>query len=194
MPPAKTDHPEGAPKARRRLTKEKWLEEALNLLEKRGPAQMNIDSLTSSMGVTTGSFYHHFKSHSKFLEELTDKYIRDYTTVVEEHISTLELPARDRLIEAMRLIITSSLGGMDVHFRALAMAHPHIAVKIREMDDFRTNVIKGLFEATGYRGDELLTRVHIFVVTHSMEALVSTTLTPEDRLRLFDERVKLLID
>lgn len=194
MPPAKTDHPEGAPQARRRLTKEKWLEAALSLLEERGPTQLNIDSLTSSLGVTTGSFYHHFKSHSKFLEELTDKYIRDYTTVVEEHIKSLELPARDRLIEAMRLIIARGLGGMDVHFRALAMAYPHLADKIREMDDFRTNVIKGLFEATGYRGDELLTRVHVFVVTHSMEGAVSTTLTAEDRLRLFDERVKLLID
>ncbi|MEP0203139.1 MAG: TetR/AcrR family transcriptional regulator [Halioglobus sp.] len=194
MPPAKTANHDGAPPARRRLSKEKWLEQAMSLLEEHGPALMNIDALTSSMDVTTGSFYHHFKSHGKFLEELTDKYIQDYTVVVDEHLKTLELPARDRLIEAMRQIVTAGLGGRDVHFRALAISYPHLAGKIRDMDDFRTNLIKGLFEAVGYRGDELLMRVHAFVVIHSMESAVSTTLKASDRLRLIDERVALLID
>ena len=166
----------------------------MSLLEERGPATMLIDSLTTNLGVTTGSFYHHFKSHREFLEALTDKYIQDYTRVVPEHLQTLDISARGRLIEATRLIIAKNLGGMDVHFRALAITYPHLADKIREMDEFRIGVIKGLFEEVGYRGDELLTRVHAYVVIQSMESAVHSTITADDRLRLIDERVKLLID
>ncbi len=181
-------------KAKRRFTKAQWLEEAICLLEEQGPKAMTLESLTTNIGVTTGSFYHHFENYDRFLDELADKYIEDYTNVVGEYLATLDLPSRELLIEAMREIITNGLGGMDVHFRALAIAYPRLADKIRGMDDFRTGVIGGLFQGMGYTGNELNMRVHTFVVLHSMEAAVTTSLTPEDRLRLIDERVRLLID
>ena len=181
-------------KATKRLGKGQWLEQALVLLEKHGPAAVTLDSLTSNMGVTTGSFYHHFGSHGRFLDELTDKYIHDYTQVVKEHIDSLDLPPRELLIEAMRQIITSGLGGMDLHFRALAFSYPKVAQKIHAMDDLRTSIIHGLFEDIGYRGDELRMRVHTFVVLHSLESAITSSLAPDERLKLIDERVKLLID
>ena len=75
------------------------------------------------MGVTTGSFYHRFGGHGRFLDDLTDKYIHEYTHVVKESIDSQELPPRELLIEAMRQIIASGLGGMDLHFRALAISY-----------------------------------------------------------------------
>lgn len=181
-------------KAVSRLSKEQWLERALGLLEKRGPTAMTLDTLTSSMGVTTGSFYHHFGSHRRFMDELTDKYIHDYTYVVKEHLETLDLPPRELLIEVMRKIIANGLDGMDVHFRALAISYPRLSDKIRAMDDFRTSTITDLFKDMGYTGNELRMRVHVFVVLQSMESAITTCITQEDRLELLDERVKLLID
>ena len=155
---------------------------------------MTLESLTTNLGVTTGSFYHHFKNYENFLDELTDKYIVDYTYVVGEQLATLDLPPRELLIEAMRIIITNGLGGMDVHFRALAISYPRLADKIREMDEFRSNVIGGLLQGMGYTGDELRMRLHTFVVLHSMENALTTGLKREERLRLINERVRLLID
>lgn len=181
-------------KSARRLSKDQWLQRSMKLLERRGPAAMTLDSLTRHLGVTTGSFYWHFKSHGRFLDELTDMYIRDYTYVIADHLATLDLPPREFLIEAMRHIVGVGLGGMDIHFRSLAIYYPRIRRKIRTMDEYRTGVISGLYEGMGYTGDELRMRVHNFIVLNSMEHFVSTGLPPEDRLALFDERVKLLID
>jgi len=191
------DRVSGSPGRRRlsqRLDKSAWLERSLRLLEKRGPAALTLDSLTKHLGVTTGSFYWHFKSHARFLDELTDRYIEQYTHVVGERLATLDLPPRDMLREAMRQIIEQGLGGMDVHFRSLAITYPRLRRKLKAMDTYRTAVITGLFEAMGYTGDELRMRVHTFVVLHSMESGVNTNLSPQDRLTLINERMKLLID
>jgi AcrR family transcriptional regulator len=182
------------PKQTSRLSKEQWLERSMNFLEKRGPAAMSLDALTRHLGVTTGSFYWHFKSHAGFLEELTDKYIQDFTLNLVEHLSTLDLPPREILREAMWRIIEYGLGGMDIHFRSLASTYPRVAVKVRAMDELRAQILGDLFEAMGYTGDELHMRLHNFMVVNSMEHGVHTGLSRDDRLKLFDERVKLLID
>ena len=181
------------PKQTSRLSKEQWLERSMKFLEKRGPAAMSLDALTRHLGVTTGSFYWHFKSHSRFLDELTDKYIQDFTLILTEHLATLDLPPREMLREAMWRIINFGLGGMDIHFRSLAFSYPRVAVKIRAMDELRAQILGDLFAAMGYTGDELRMRLHNFIVVNSMEHGVHTGLSEDDRLKLFDERVKLLI-
>ncbi len=182
------------PKQTSRLSKEHWLQRSMKFLEKRGPAAMSLDALTRHLGVTTGSFYWHFKSHARFLDELTDKYIQDSTVSLTEHLATLDLPPRELLCEAMWRIINFGLGGMDIHFRSLAISYPRVAVKIRAMDHLRARSIGDLFEAMGYTGDELRMRLHNFMVVNSMEHGIHTGLSRKDRLKLFDERVKLLID
>ncbi len=166
----------------------------MRLLEKRGPTAITLDSLTRHLGVTTGSFYWHFKSHARFLDELTDMYIQEYTYVVSDHLATLDLPPRDLMAETMRQIITKGLGGMDVHFRGLSITYPRLRRKIRAMDEHRSSVITELFKSMGYEGDELRVRVHAFVVIHSMESAVNTGLSKQDRIDLLDERMRLLAD
>ena len=177
-----------------RLSKEQWLERAMALLQEKGPPAMTLDSLTGNLGVTTGSFYHHFRNHDMFLEQLTDKFIEDYTIRVKDHLVELDLPPRDMLVEAMRYIVELNLGGMDIPFRGLALTYPRIAEKIRSMDEFRSEVVSRLYQAIGYSGDELRIRVHAFVVINSVEHGVFTGLAPEERMVLFEERIKLLID
>ncbi len=177
-----------------RLSKEQWLDRSLMLLEEHGPGALTLDSLTRHLGVTTGSFYWHFQNHREFLQALTDLYVERYTHVVAKHLEALDLPPRELLVEAMRQIVTAGLGGMDLHFRSLAISYPFLADQIRQMDEFRTGVISRLFRAMGYSGRELTMRVHTFVVLNSMEHAIWTGLNAQDRLKLFDERVGLLID
>lgn len=79
-------------------------------------------------------------------------------------------------------------------FRALAIAYPRIAPKIHAMDELRMNIIREMLAGIGYEGAELRMRVHTFFVLHSMESAIVSSLTPDERRQLFDERVKLVID
>src|SRR5260370_16825344 len=52
------------------LTKRRWLKEGLALLEEAGAEALTIESLTSRLDVTKGSFYHHFTNYQDFQESL----------------------------------------------------------------------------------------------------------------------------
>lgn len=52
------------------LTKRRWLQEGLALLEEAGAEALTIESLTSRLEVTKGSFYHHFTNYQDFKESL----------------------------------------------------------------------------------------------------------------------------
>lgn len=57
-----------------RKTKQDWLEEGLALLEEEGATRLKIDVLKERLGVTKGSFYHHFKNFQDYKTNLLGFY------------------------------------------------------------------------------------------------------------------------
>lgn len=57
-----------------RKTKTDWLVEAFRVLSDKGFGGLTIDELTTRLGVTKGSFYHHFKDYEAFKIALLDFY------------------------------------------------------------------------------------------------------------------------
>jgi AcrR family transcriptional regulator len=53
-----------------RLSREAWLDEGLKLLREQGSEALTIDQLTQRLGVTKGSFYHHFRNREEFSQAL----------------------------------------------------------------------------------------------------------------------------
>ena len=177
------------------MSKARWLQEGLRLLETQGPSALAVERLTAELGVTKGSFYWHFDSQGDFLKALTQKWIADATHSVGEYLNSLDLPPREMLGHAIRQIVEPHRAKMDVHFRGLAISNPEVKALIEEMDAYRTSVIKELIRALGYSGDELDARTHAFVVLHSAEEFVSTGLTNRVSLnRLVERRLKLFAD
>ena len=56
-----------------------WFEAGLLILAHSGPDNLTIDNLCNALKITKGSFYHHFKNISVYVEELMI-YWRDNTT------------------------------------------------------------------------------------------------------------------
>jgi AcrR family transcriptional regulator len=53
-----------------RFDREAWLEAALEVLARQGQAKLRVETLARQLGVTKGSFYHHFKNREAFLKAL----------------------------------------------------------------------------------------------------------------------------
>ena len=67
-----------------RLSREKWLMRALDILAEEHNALLRIDDLVKRMGVTKGSFYWHFKDRDDFLTQLLDYWIHEFNEKVSE--------------------------------------------------------------------------------------------------------------
>jgi len=53
-----------------KTTKGHWLSAGMALLVARGPDSISVEQLCQQVGLTKGSFYHHFKDHPQFVDEL----------------------------------------------------------------------------------------------------------------------------
>ena len=61
------------------LTRDDWLAAGFELLKERGAGALTIDRLTHRLGVTKGSFYHHFPSRAELSRALLEAWERRLT-------------------------------------------------------------------------------------------------------------------
>ncbi|MGB0506322.1 MAG: TetR/AcrR family transcriptional regulator, partial [Pikeienuella sp.] len=78
--------------ARKRFTREDWLDFGLAQLAKEGPDALSIHPLCKAAGRTIGSFYHHFKDHAGFVDALLARWRKLNTEDVITAIDALDDP------------------------------------------------------------------------------------------------------
>jgi AcrR family transcriptional regulator len=152
-----------------RLTRERWLSAALEVVARKGGAKLRVRDLVQNLGVSTGSFYWHFRSRDNFVANLVDYWGREFTSRVAEHMANVEGDARKRLLVLMEYLLEHDSAHYDVAVRAWAAQEPAVARQVRRVDRLRFRVVRSLFEEMGFSGRELEMRTSTFVVFHSME-------------------------
>ena len=123
-----------------------------------------------------------------------DRRAADDTYSIGEVLSELDLPPREMLREAARLILQYSRSNMDMGFRQLAASYPFLREQLREIDHYRYKTIEKLFRNLGFRGKKLRIRTHAFVVLNSLEDGLSEPMSVDEKLSLLDERLALFLD
>jgi AcrR family transcriptional regulator len=108
---------------------------ALELLERYGFPSVTTVALCSRLGVTRGSFYHHFSDLDDFVERLLgyweDRFTRRATAAVEALIDVAEQ-------RRLQLNLAGELPhGAEAAIRAWSLVSPRVAVVQRRVDDFR---------------------------------------------------------
>ncbi len=73
-----------------RMTKEKWLEKSLDLLVQHGQKATRIEPLCHYLGVTKGSFYHHFKNREDYIYSLLQFWAKHNTFIIIEGAKSQE--------------------------------------------------------------------------------------------------------
>jgi AcrR family transcriptional regulator len=100
-------------------TKRKWLEEGLTVLAESGAGALTIEMLTSRLGVTKGSFYHHFQHFQDYKQHLLSFDENERTLQVIESAEQHEVP-----LDRLELILQATLhqsGQLEVSLRAWAL-------------------------------------------------------------------------
>ena len=90
-----------------RKTKKDWLATAVTSFAQKGPTGLTIDSLTKQLGVTKGSFYHHFANHDVFKQAFLQSSEESGTLSIIEALEPYD-SALEKLHKLLALIVTFS--------------------------------------------------------------------------------------
>jgi len=103
--------------------KEDWFKAGFILLSESGEAGLTIDALITRLGVTKGSFYHHFKNRMSYSEALLDFWEQKMTQEVINQ-SNIESTPKERIKRLTSLTIEGGNPQLEVAIRSWALRDP----------------------------------------------------------------------
>ena len=97
----------------RQLTRDDWLKAALNLCVT-GIDNVKVAPLATELGVTTGSFYWHFKNRQELLEALLNYWEREMTDTALKAAKQYAGSPTDRILYLMETVMSNDLARYDL--------------------------------------------------------------------------------
>lgn len=169
-----------------------WLEGALEALAQKGPEAISIQRLCDYLGVSRGSFYWHFKSRDSFLEKLGAFWLDKTTNAIASAAMEFEGSPADKLLFLAHHIIDKDATRYDIPIRAWAEIHPIVATAVRRADRARYKVVRKLFAAIGFSGEELEMRTRTYMAYYGLERAITVEESKKDRLARIELRHRML--
>jgi AcrR family transcriptional regulator len=174
------------------LSREKWLELAVDTLSIKSKSKFSLDSLIKSMPVTKGSFYWHFKDRAEFLFALVDYWGRHDTKIAIKALEALPkaVSASQKLWELMCVIYELNLTAHELMIRTLVQEFPDLEPAVAAVYQSRYNTVRQIFSELGFEGDDLEMRTLLFASSASRDQLMFLEFSDED----FERQLKLRHD
>ena len=142
-----TDGPKG---------RELWLAGGQELLRRGGVGAVKLQALTDELGLTTGSFYHHFASMADYLDHLARHYGSDQPRI---GLAAADDPdPRARLRNLYLLSLDDRMGPLDTAMRDWAGSNKLAARAVHDSDESLLRFIEHAFRDLGYPGRDAQNR------------------------------------
>lgn len=120
-----------------RVTKEDWLNEAKQVLIEDGFAKLTLENLLSRLGVTHGSFYHHFKNRQALTEALLKQWRKEMTQDVLAAAANIgDVNERAETLIKIGQSFTNQTQ-LEIAFRSQARIDPMVKEYVQEVDELR---------------------------------------------------------
>ncbi|MCJ7625721.1 MAG: TetR/AcrR family transcriptional regulator [Anaerolineaceae bacterium] len=128
-----------------RKNKQDWLETGMMILGQAGINGLTIERMTMEMGVTKGSFYHHFKNAQVFEEQLIAYWANQYlSTSAETPGSSVELLA---LLDTIMEGTFGSITEPEVAIRFWAYRDENVRSHVEGVDAVRLGFVRKVFRS-----------------------------------------------
>jgi len=162
-----------------RLSRARWIDAALDALVADGIEGVRIDRLCGDLGVTKGSFYHHFNGRDDLLDAIADFWAETQPREVAAIVTDADGDPMQQLLEITRPVADRDIGRRDHAMRAWGAADARVAKSVRAADRQILGLLEKILADLGVPADEVhpLARVLFF-----------TALGAHDAPMLFDSR------
>ena len=137
-----------------RKSRQDWIDAGMALLRAEGQQALTIERLLSELGVTKGSFYHHFGGLANYRQALLQWWEEDFTHRPIQEAWKESKPA----LRAQRLnkVIRQLDYPLDIAIRAWGLRHPEVAQTVASVDRQRIDCLIELHRDQGHRQPEIL--------------------------------------
>ena len=139
-----------------------WVSAGLEALRKGGVAAVRVERLAGGVGVTKGSFYHHFRDRGALLEALLDYWAREMTDAEFARLETLRGGLAARLLALAEDVLEKGMGRYDPAIRAWARHDRKVAAAVAQVDRRRVKALAAFFEEGGFSAAEARIRARTF--------------------------------
>ena len=176
-------------KVRRGVSQAEWLEAALQQLSERSIAEIRIEDLARSLGISKAGFYWHFKDRNQLLEMLLEYWTHEMTEVITDNPLLNDLEPNARLIRTAEMILDNDLVRYEIGIRQWALSNKDAAKAVRKVNRIRLKFIKQAFLDYGFTGDDAETRALMFTVYHTWETPMFREIPRKRRHQMIKRRI-----
>ena len=177
----------------KRYDRAAWIAEALNVLSQQGSAKLTVRNISDRLGVTTGSFYWHFKNRDDFVNAILEYWQLVFTDAVANEIGSISDEPHLQLYKLMEILTEQEIPRFNIAVRAWAAMDEKVAKVVRSTDTTQLEFVGHLFRRIGFEGVELEMRTRTFVVFMSAELGWSYDLSKQERLEAMKLRYEWFI-
>jgi AcrR family transcriptional regulator len=130
--------------------KERWLSEGLQVLAAEGPAGVRIDRLAARIGLSKGSFHHHFAGAAGYKKALLEHYEQTVRSALAQTVDRFAAEPPQRVLAEL----TAQVGDqnsllyhpeLEVAVRAWAFQDAGVAAVQQRIDEARITVLESLW-------------------------------------------------
>jgi AcrR family transcriptional regulator len=185
------------PRSRIRLSREDWINAALQTLADDGPSGVAVERLAARLGTTKGSFYWHFKDRQELISEALATWEREDTDARIEEMNEIADPI-ERLRFGM-VMATEYEEAEEPDVRLLPSASdPVVGEVVKRVQRKRLDFIARIFREAGFTPAESCLRARLaysLAVGWQQQRLIegSEHATPRERAAYQRRAVELLL-
>jgi AcrR family transcriptional regulator len=156
----------------RRLTSVDWIEAGQDILREQGIAGVKLAALTARLGVSTGSFYHHFSDFEDYLGAVARHFSADRVRRVLEQTMVGNPDPITRIQRLAKLSLQERTFELDHAMRIWATMDPRAAATVSESESLVLPFLTQAFRDLGFETGEADVRARILLSVNVAPLLV----------------------
>jgi AcrR family transcriptional regulator len=143
------------------LSRERWVDAALDALAARGIDAVRVEPLARRLRVTKGSFYWHFRDRGALLQAMLRRWEEVATLAIIDEVEAVPGRAEAKLRALFAIALRSSRMSLETALRQWSHREPRARRAVERVDERRMGYLQGLFEALGLAPEEARARTFL---------------------------------
>ncbi len=160
---ARTDPPADLPPGNIKVTREDWLQLALDILVSDGIGEVKVLKLADRLGVSRSSFYWYFKSRQDLCDALLDHWDATNTRAITSHAEAPQPTITAAVAHLFRCFVDPDLFSpqLDFAIREWSRRSGPVRAILDRADERRVAALHAMFARHGYAEREAYVRARI---------------------------------